>query len=187
MLAGCDTAPGPAASATPSSAGSPVATHQSPQTSSAAPSPTLTGPDALILSGLHRFTIRPARAGQRPLAINKSGRLDVNDATTSGTPFTMTPTQGRYLIRVPEQPGTCLGLSRSAGAPNIIQATACDPGRDEQLFTVQRPTGGDPATYVISVNGTYLQATDANGLIAVELGNSSPITAFVLMDGGPVG
>jgi len=187
-LAGCGTAVEPATPALPPStiATSPAPARSGPApTSAAAPGPSISGLDAPVLLGTHRTMIKPAEAGTSVLAVDGSGRLDVTDAQTDRALFVLLPTAGRYMIKMAADGQACLALRTGGGGPSTVNATACDPGSAGQLFSIAPPDSGDPATYVISVSGAYLQVSGPDGLIAQRPGNSAPITAFVLADKGP--
>ncbi|GAA3453991.1 hypothetical protein [Dactylosporangium matsuzakiense] len=191
-LAGCGGAAGTPEAALPSSGPSgagPVeqatAGPSAAAPGSVAPAPSFGGADGPMLAGRRKVVIRPAEAGESILAVDGSGRLNLTDGPSAKSLFVLVPQGARHMIRTATADGACLGLKRNGSAPLTIEATACDPGRDGQLFTIKPPSGGDPATYVISVGGAFLQSSKANGLIAEEAGGAGAVTAFVLVDNGP--
>ncbi|WP_433074028.1 hypothetical protein ACQP1P_26635 [Dactylosporangium sp. CA-052675] len=185
-LAGCGTTAKPVAPSPPSpSAAGAAPSAPSSQPGPAAPQPSATGPDAPILLGTRRVVIRPAEAGESILAVDGSGRLNVTDGGTGKGLFVLVPTGARHMIRSATGDRACLGLRSNGSAPLTIAATACDPSRDGQLFTIKPPESGDPATFTISVGDAFLLVSGANGLIAEELGDATPLTTFVFVDNGP--
>ncbi|MFI5908177.1 hypothetical protein [Dactylosporangium sp. NPDC051541] len=190
VLAGCGSNAGTPApeAALPSAAPSvarPTSSASPAVSASAAPAPSFTGADAPMLSGRRKVVIRPAEAGESILAVDDGGRLNVTDGPTAKSLFVLVPSGARHQIRTATADRSCLGLKNNGSAPLTIVATACDASRDGQLFTIRPPSGGDPATYVISVSDAYLQSSKTNGLIAEEPGDAGAITAFVLVDNGP--
>ncbi|WP_433064777.1 hypothetical protein [Dactylosporangium sp. CS-033363] len=186
-VSGCGTTANPIAE----SPSAPAATSAAPpppasEPASAAPRPSVTGPDAPMLLGQRRLVIRPAEAGESILAVDDTGRLNLTDGPTDKGLFVLVPQGARHQIRTATGDQACLGLKNNGSRPLTIAATQCDPARDGQLFTIQPPASGDPATYTISVSGAYLLVSRTNGVIAEEPGDATALTAFVLVDNGPV-
>ena len=128
-----------------------------------------------VLSGRHRFVIKPVGGGGSTLALDAQGRLNLTDGETGREVFVLVPTGDKYLVKADET--SCLGVRES----HTVAAAPCDASLPGQLFTItQRP---DQPAYAISNQGAYLQVSARNGVVVAQRGDAS----YTFVDKGPSG
>ncbi|GIE84093.1 hypothetical protein [Actinoplanes regularis] len=149
------------------------------------------GPGAPVRADRQLVFATAQSGGRKMLTVGSDGVVALTDRLGDKALFVPSPVEvggDRYLLKTAKMieggEAWCLHVnSPGGGQPLNLKTTACDAGKEDQIFTFPLAPGGKGR--LIEVGGMYVFAEGADGAVVVqESGEGDAMSSFTVRDEG---